>query len=168
MTRKHDRTGTSQRDSARTRALLGTAIGLCLAVQPVKAGHTPEIQDFTARRENGAVLLTWTLPPVTTFSRLVIRFQVDGPAPSSPAAGSLLLDEPTPPGAMYGRRHANLSPQHTYAYTAFVLDAFGVVRGSTTAVSTPSRLRPPGTVQNLRWAIREDNRPTAPAAGSER
>jgi hypothetical protein len=160
MTRKHNRKGSSQRDSARSRALLGTAIGLCLAVPPVEAGPASRILDFTARAEGGAVLLTWTLPPITTFSRLVIRFQVDGPAPSSPHAGSPLLDEPTLPGAMYGRRHTNLSPQHTYSYAAFALDASGVVRASTTAVSSPSTLRPPGTVQNLR--------PAAPADGGAR
>ena len=144
----------------RNHALLGSAIGLCLALPPVEAGQAPRILDFKARPESGAVLLTWTLPPITMFSRLVIRFQVDGPAPSSPDAGSPLLDEPTLPGAMYGRRHANLSPQHTYSYAAFALDAFGVVRASTTAVARPSTLRPPGPVQNLRWAN--------PAAGSAR
>jgi hypothetical protein len=162
MTRNDDQPATAQRDSARKLALLSTAIGLCLAVPPGAAGEVPGIQRFTARPEVGAVLLTWTLPPATTFSRVVIRFQADGPAPSSPSAGSPLYDEPTLPGAMYGSRHSGLSPQRTYAYAAFGLDASGVVRASTTAVSTPLSLQPPGTVQNLRRV----DRAGAPRAAS--
>jgi len=150
MRRNDDPPKTAQRDSAHKRVLLGTAIGLCLAVQPVEAGRAPEIQDFTVRPELGGVLLTWTMPPVATCSRLVIRFRVDGPAPESPLAGTPLFDARTPPGAMYGTRHSILSPQHAYSYAAFALDAWGVVRASATAVATPLPVQLPGTVQNLR------------------
>jgi hypothetical protein len=150
MTRNGDRSETAQRESARKLAMLSTAIGLCLAV-PVGAAVEPTgVQHLAARPEAGAVLLTWTVPRITTYSRVVIRFQADGPAPSSPSAGSPLFDEPTLPGAMYGTRHSGLSPRHTYSYAVFALDPFGVVRASTTAVSTPLPLEPPGTVKNVR------------------
>lgn len=150
MRRHDDPPKTTQREFARGRALLSTAIGLCLAVRPVEAGRALEIQDFRVQPESGSVLLTWTLPLVTTFSRVVIRFRVDGPAPESPFAGLLLFDARTPPGAMYATRHSRLSPLHAYAYTAFALDAAGVVRASATAVATPLPMQLPATVQNLR------------------
>jgi len=134
----------------RNHAWLGTAIGLCLAVRSASSGEVAEIQNFTVRPESGSVLLTWTLPPVTTFSRLVIRFRVDGSAPETLFAGFPLFDAQTPPGAMYGTRHSRLSPRHTYSYRAFALDAQGVVRASATAVATPLPVQLPATVQNLR------------------
>jgi hypothetical protein len=156
MTCNNDRPGTAQGESVR--------IGLCLAAPRSAAREAPGIQRFSAQSEIGAVLLTLTLtqPPVTTFSRLVIRFRADGRAPSSPADGSPLFDEPALPGAMYGNRHSGLSPEHTYVYAAFVLDALGVVRVSTTAVGRPLAMQPPAIVQGLR----RDDAGCAPQAAS--
>jgi hypothetical protein len=150
MTRNDDRPGAPQPQQARHRALLATAIGLCLSVPPGVAGEVAGIQRFHVHPESGSVLLTWRLPSVTTFSRLVIRYRIDGPAPFSPDEGFPLFDERTPPGAMYGQRHTGLSPQHVYSYAAFGVDASGVVRASTTAVGTPLAWQLPATVQNLR------------------
>jgi hypothetical protein len=152
MTRTNDRPGTPRRDAAHRRAFCVTAIGLCLTLPSTGIAEAPGIQLFRAHPEPGSVLLTWTLPPVTTFSRIVIRYRIDGPAPLSPTDGTPLFDEQTPPGAMYGKRHRDLSPQHIYSYAAFALDAFGVVRASTAVVGTPLPLPLPATVQNLRRA----------------
>ena len=168
MTRKNDREHPVPRESARNRALLGTAIGLCLAVRSASSGQSAEIQNFTVRPEPGSVLLTWTRPPITTLSRLVIRFRVDGPAPESLFAGLPLFDARTSPGAMYGTRHSCLSPLHAYSYTAFALDAGGVVRASATAVATPLPLQLPATVRNLRRMDVASVPVTVPTAQGER
>lgn len=168
MTRKNDWVHPVRREPAHNRALLGTAIGLCLAIRSASSGQSVEIQNFTVRPEPGSVLLTWTRPPVTTFSRLVIRFRVDGPAPESLFAGFPLFDARTSPGAIYGTRHSCLSPHHAYSYTAFALDARGVVRASATAVATPLPLQVPATVRNLRRADVADVSVAVPAARGER
>ncbi len=150
MTRQADRLETASRESNRWRTVLGTAIGLCLALRPAASKPAPQILDFTARPTLGAILLTWTLPPVTQFSRLVIRYREDGRVPASPSEGFSLYDAVAPPGAMYVTHHSGLSPDHTYAYAAFAVDDSGAVRESATAIGVPLSDRPPETVRNLR------------------
>jgi len=150
MTRTADRLETAPRASNRLRTLMGTAIGLCLAIRPAGAKTPPQILDFAARPTLGAILLTWSIPPATNVSRLVIRFRDDGQIPSSPSEGFSLYDAAAPSGALYATHHSGLSPDHTYAYAAFALDDKGAVRGSTAAIAVPLSNRPPETVRNLR------------------
>ena len=137
MTRDHDRRGSIPSATARTRAL-DAVMGLCLAARPDVADRPPELQDFTVQPEPEAVLLTWTLAPILSFSRFAIRFNVDGPAPSSPQEGFALFCAPTSPGSSYRALHARLSPAHAYSYAAFGLDESGAVVASATAVAIPS------------------------------
>ena len=163
---KQNRFRLTQPESTPSRVAIGTVIGLCLAARPGSAAQTAKLERFTARPRAGAVILTWAVPPVTDVARVVIRFHVDGPAPTSPALGLPLYDEPTPPGTVYGTRHARLSPRHAYAYAAFGLDAAGNVISSSTASGTPLALEPPATVQNLRRAdVAPSNGPPTSARG---
>jgi len=153
MTRNDERSDAAPREGTCARALIGTAIGLCLAIRPAvsqQALETHEIQQFTAHPTLGAMRLTWTVPPASTFTRLMIRYRVDGQPPSSPSDGFPLFDAATPAGAMYATHHSGLSPRHRYAYAAFAIDDAGVVRETQTALGVPLATQPPGTVQNLR------------------
>jgi hypothetical protein len=150
MTRTADRLETASRESSRLRTVLGTAIGLCLAIRPAASKPAPQILDFAARPTHGAILLTWSLPPTTNFQRLVIRFRDDGQIPASLSDGFSLYDSVAPPGALYATHHSGLSPEHTYAYAAFALDDTGAVRESVAVIAVPLSNRPPGTVRNLR------------------
>jgi hypothetical protein len=155
-------------DSTRLGSLFGAAIGLCLAVPSGRAGEPPAIRRFAARPEIGAVLLTWTLPSTTTFTRVVIRYRVNGSTPSSPTAGLPLFDEPTEAGAMYGTIHSGLSPENTYAYAVFALDASGAVKAHATAVGAPLSMQRPAIVQNLRRTDAGGGVPRAPSSGPGR
>jgi hypothetical protein len=166
MARNIDRLEATPRESSRVRALIGTAIGLCLAVRPATSKPAP-LLDFAARPTEGAMQLTWTVPPVASFSRLVIRYRIDGRAPASPSEGLALYDAPTPPGATYVTHHSGLSPRHTYTYAAFELDDSGAVRASTTAVGVPLATQPPETVQNLR-RVDLSGAACGPTAGAQR
>jgi hypothetical protein len=149
---KPNRLKLTQLESVPSRVAIGTVIGLCLAARPDSADQTAQIERFTARPREGALVLTWVVPPATDITRIVIRYRVDGPPPGTVDAGMPLYDEATPPGTVCGTRHSRLSPRHAYAYSAFGLNAAGGVVSTTFAVGTPLAVVPPDTVKNLRRA----------------
>jgi hypothetical protein len=165
MTKTPNRLRLTQFDSVPSRVAIGTVIGLCLAARPGSAGETAQIERFTARPREGALVLTWVVPPVTEVTRVVIRYRVDGPPPGTVDAGMPLYDEATPSGTVCGTRHSRLSPRHAYAYAAFGLNAEGGIVSTTFAVGTPLAVQPPATVQNLR---RADVAAASPGARSGR
>jgi|KBSSwiStaDraftv2_1062776.scaffolds.fasta_scaffold03664_5 hypothetical protein len=155
MTTKPNRLKLTQLESVPSRVAIGTVIGLCLAARPAsadQAAQTAQIERFTARPREGALVLTWVVPPATDISRVVIRYRVDGPPPGTVDAGMPLYDEATPPGTVCGTRHSRLSPRHAYAYSAFGLNTEGRIVSTTFAVGTPLAVVPPDTVRNLRRA----------------
>jgi hypothetical protein len=82
--------------------------------------------------------VTCTIGPHPGFSRLVIRYRIDGRTPSTPADGLPLLDAQAVADTTYRGYHDPRHQGRDCFYTAFGIDERGSIRTTVTTVGRPS------------------------------
>jgi hypothetical protein len=120
--------------------------------------QTPPAADtgFTATGTTSQVTLNWTNSSSADFGKTIIRYRTDGKFPVSPVDGFAVVTKTGAPGAADTFVHTGLTTGTTYSYSAFAVDAAGIVGNSATASATAQDTSAPAAVQNLR---RNDKRP---------